>query len=229
MARDLVVLLHGILRSKTDMLPLSLYLRGRGYETINVLYPSRRRSLEDLADYVHEKISASPYYREAPRLHFVAHSMGGIIARYYVAKYAPANLGKVVMLAPPNTGSEFADFLSGHPLLKNFYLKMFGPAGQQLGTARAKDYPLLSCPVGIIAGTRSINPLAIGVLPRGHDGIVTVERTRLPGMADHITLPVTHTFMMFNPEVMRQTLRFLQEGKFEARRSGPAKIQKNQL
>lgn len=221
MAKDLVVLLHGILRSKTDMLPLSLYLKKHGFETINLLYPSREKGLEDLTEYVHEKIQT--HLDNGQTLHFVTHSMGGLIARYYIAKYTPKNLGKVVMLAPPNTGSEFADFFTGNVFLKPWYEKIFGPAGLQLTTAHGTNHPPITYPVGIIAGTHSINPLAFGVLPSHHDGIVTVERTRLDGMTDHITMPVTHTFMMFNPKVMSETLEFLNSGSFttgQARASG---------
>lgn len=214
MAKDLIILLHGILRSKTDMLPLAFYLRRHGYEALNILYPSRKKSLEELTEFIHEKIAAHPAYHDAPALHFVTHSMGGLIARYYIAKYRPARLGRVVMLSPPNTGSELADFLAGHKILAPLYKRFFGPAGAQLKTDYAHQDADIDYPLGVIAGTRSINPLAIGVLPGAHDGIVPVERTRINGMRDHITLPVTHTFMMFSPLVMRQTLQFLQSGNF---------------
>lgn len=213
-AQDLVILLHGILRSRTDMLPLSLSLKRKGYTALNILYPSRKKSLEELTEFVRERVEAHPQYKDFRNIHFVTHSMGGLIARYYIATHRQQNLGKVVMLAPPNTGSEFADMLSEHPFLAPLYAKLFGPAGGQLKTTYAHtgaiDYPL-----GVIAGNVSINPLAIGVLPGRHDGIVPVERTRIEGMTDHIVLPVTHTFMMFNPRVMAQTRHFLENGRFQ--------------
>lgn len=220
MNKGLVILLHGILRSKTDMLPLALYLKKRGYDVLNILYPSRKKSLEELAEFIHEKITACPDYGADKPLHFVTHSMGGLIARYYIETYKPKNLGKVVMLSPPNTGSEFADVLLNHKLWAKPYRAFFGPAGAQLTT----DYTLkgtnITYPLGIIAGTRSINPLALWALPKSkvgaHDGIVPVERTKIDGMTAHITLPVNHTFMMFNRDVMEQTEQFLEKEKFKA-------------
>jgi pimeloyl-ACP methyl ester carboxylesterase len=111
---EFVVLLHGILRSKTDMLPLARYLEKRGYKAVNILYPSRKMNLEDITDFVEEKIKSSAHYNDSMKLNFVTHSMGGLIARYFIATRKPPNLGRVVMLGPPNTGSEFADFLKDH-------------------------------------------------------------------------------------------------------------------
>lgn len=210
-----VVLLHGILRSRTDMLPLSRYLKKRGYETVNILYPSRKKSLEDLTEFVDEKIRTAKNYSDSLPLHFVTHSMGGLIARYYIATKKPANLGRVVMLAPPNTGSEFADFLTEHKQLSPLFKKLFGPASGQLGTEYKHNDGEIHYPLGVIAGNRSINPLALWVLPGEHDGIVPVERTKIDGMSDHLVVPSTHTFMMFNPAVMRQVAYFLEEEKFK--------------
>ncbi len=178
---ELVVLLHGILRSKTDMLTLDKYLEKHGYKTLNILYPSREMSLEDLTAFVTEKIENHPHYTPEKPLHFVTHSMGGLIARYYIATHKPKNLGKVVMLGPPNTGSDI-------------------------------DYPL-----GIIAGSTSINPLApwgLKDILGEHDGVVPVERTKIDGMTDHIIIPATHSFMMFNPKAMKQVEHFLEDGHF---------------
>lgn len=215
---DLVVLLHGILRSKMDMLPLSRYLRKRGYETVNILYPSRKKNLEDLTDFVEEKIKSRKGYNEGQRIHFVAHSMGSLIARYYIATRKPLNLGRVVMLGPPNTGSEFADFLREHKHLAPMFRKIYGPASDQLHTKYKHLDGEITYSLGVIAGSKSVNPLALWVLPRkivgAHDGIVSVERTKIAGMADHIVLPVTHSFMMFSPEVMAQVACFLETGAF---------------
>ncbi|MCB1532576.1 MAG: hypothetical protein KDJ35_06885 [Alphaproteobacteria bacterium] len=219
MANDLVILLHGILRNKLDMLPLSKFLEKHGYDTLNILYPSRKRSLEDLTDYVHEKITASPLYSPDKTLNFVTHSMGGLIARYYIATHNPKNLGKVVMLSPPNTGSDFADYLTQHKILAKPYRAVFGPAGAQLVTQYDHIDEAVTYPLGIIAGNKSINPLALIAMPSArvgpHDGIVPVARTHIDGQADHITLPVNHTFMMFDKRVMAQVLEFLGNGRFK--------------
>ncbi len=214
MPKELVVLLHGILRSKTDMLPLAMYLEKQGYEVANILYPSREQSLEDLTEFVHDKISENEHYKNASKLHFVTHSMGGLIARYYIAKRHPDNLGKVVMLGPPNTGSEFADFLSETEILAPAFRAIFGPASEQLITGYEHIDDDIDYPLGVIAGNVSINPLAPWVLDGEHDGIVPVERTKIDGMADHIVIKATHTFMMFNPKVMEQVKHFLQNAAF---------------
>lgn len=212
---EFVVLLHGILRSKLDMLPLSKYLEERGYKTLNILYPSREQSLEDLSDFVHEKIIKDPNYKETDTLNFVTHSMGGLIARYYIAKRQPKNLGKVVMLGPPNTGSEFADWLSETKILAPIFKSVFGPASGQLRTDYKHIDGDITYPLGVIAGNVSINPLSPWVLSGEHDGIVPVARTRIEGMSDHIVISATHSFMMFNSEVMQQAYNFLQHSKFD--------------
>ena len=214
--RDLVILLHGIMRSSFDLAPMSLYLKKQGYDAVNILYPSRSKNLEDLTAFVYEKISAHPKYAPHKTIHFVTHSMGGLIARYYIAKHNPQNLGKVVMLSPPNTGSEMADYLNAHKLLGSAYRKFFGLAGAQLTTTYQHPLQDIHYDLGVIAGSRSINPLACWALQGPHDGIVPVARTKIPGMRDHIVMPVTHGLMMFNPRVMAQAAHFLKSGKFKS-------------
>ena len=213
---ELVVLLHGILRSKTDMLLLNNFFEKNGYDTLNILYPSREKSLEDLTEFVHEKIQNCPHYHGTNTiLNFVTHSMGGLIARYYIATHCPENLGKVVMLGPPNTGSEFADWLTETEILAPAFKAIFGPAGAQLGTKYKHIDDDINYPLGVIAGNLSINPLAPWILDGEHDGIVPVERTKIEGMTDHIVIPATHSFMMFNGEVMDQALYFLKHNRFD--------------
>lgn len=211
--KKFVVLLHGILRNKLDMFPLEKYLESKGYVVLNILYPSRELSLEDISAFVDKKIQTCPSYNKNMTLNFVTHSMGGLIARYYIDTHKPENIGNVVMLGPPNAGSEFADWLSDVKIFSPLYKAIYGPAGSQLRT----DYvhkDKINYPLGVIAGNASINPLAPWILPGDHDGIVTVERTKIEGMTDHITMNSTHTFMMFSPEVMSQVHEFLLHGKF---------------
>ncbi len=132
--KEMVILLHGILRSKLDMQFMNNLFEKNGFVTLNILYPSREQNLEGLSDFVHEQITSSPDYHDDITLNFVTHSMGGLIARYYIARKKPKNLGKVVMLGPPNTGSEFADWLSETKVLAPMFKTIFGPAGQQLTT-----------------------------------------------------------------------------------------------
>src|SRR6266545_1600334 len=162
-----------------------------GFVVLNIGYASRRHTLETLAADIHPAIERFAEGIEG-RVHFVGHSMGGLLARVYIAKYRPKHLGRVVMLGTPNSGSEIAD------RLKNFgaYRAFFGPAGQQLGTRRsAVDHamlPSVDYPVGIIAGNRSIDPVAGTMLPKPHDGRVSVANTKLDGMADHVVVRTSH-------------------------------------
>jgi len=220
---ELVVLLHGILRSKSDMIMLSSHLKKQGYKILNIMYPARSNKIEDITDYIHTKIYADPDNAKIGTIHFVTHSMGGLVARYYIARHQPKNLGKVVMLSPPNKGSEFADYLTQNKLLSNLYKVAFGPAGQQLTTNYDHIEDAITYPLGIIAGNKSINPLAFLALSREktgeHDGIVPVARTKIEGMADHITLPVNHAFMMFDKNVIQQTEHFLKHSKFKKKKA----------
>jgi triacylglycerol lipase len=143
--------------------------------------------------------------------------MGGLVTRYYLHEYPTPKLGRIVMLSPPNTGSEFADKLKITPFLKKLYKSIYGPAGQQLSTDHIHPAPPKD-PLGIIAGTRSMNPLSPIFLARSevgpHDGMVPVARTKIYGMTDHIEMPVNHTTMMKNPRVIAQVQHFLKHEKF---------------
>lgn len=213
-AADGVVLLHGIARSPASLEKMEAALKGAGYRTLNLSYPARTESLEGIVAGIDPAVAAFAGSIEG-QVHFVTHSMGGLVARGYIHRHRPANLGRVVMLAPPNGGSDVADFLLGNPA----YTYFFGPAGQQLSTHQAPalkellgnvDYPL-----GVIAGDRSVNLISSWlVIPGPDDGKVSVSQTAVEGMSSSIVLHVTHPFMMSNPAVISQTLMFLRGGRF---------------
>jgi pimeloyl-ACP methyl ester carboxylesterase len=184
-----------------------------GYITLNVGYASRSKALEALAEDIHPAVERFAESLEG-RLHFVCHSMGGLLARVYVARHRPKRLGGMVMLGTPNGGSEIADRLKHI----GAYRAWFGPAGQQLVTLRddaiSAMFPPVDYPVGIIAGNRSVYPITSAFLPKPHDGRVSVENTKLDGMADHIVIGTSHPWLPRNGLVIEQTIAFLRDGQF---------------
>ena len=213
MTQDGVVLLHGISRTSRSFRRMQTAIEASGFVTLNLDYASRRKALESLAEDIHPAIELFSSGIEGS-IHFVGHSMGGLLARAYLARYRPRRLGCVVMLGTPNSGSEIAD------RLKNVraYRAWFGPAGQQLITQRdaALDaiLPPVDYPVGIIAGNRSVYPISSAFLPKPHDGRVSVENTRLDGMMDHVVIAVLHPSLVRNRLALQQTIAFLRDGRF---------------
>lgn len=211
--KPFVVLLHGIARTSLSMRAIEKSLLKEGYDVLNIHYPSRSHSIEALAEGVYQKLIAVPLFLSLT-LYFVTHSMGGLVVRALLAKHPLANVKRVVMLGPPNQGSEVADFVKNVPPLKAFY----GPALKEMTTDYMSAHPLGSlpsdCQVGIIAGNFSIDPFCYFILPAGHDGKVTIKNSKLAGMTDHIVLATSHSFMMYNKEVIKQIRHFLAEGHF---------------
>ena len=211
--RDGVVLLHGISRTSRSFRKMQASVEAAGYATLNVGYASRSKALEALAEDIHPAVERFAVSLDGC-VHFVCHSMGGLLARVYVARHRPKRLGRVVMLGTPNGGSEIADRLKHI----GAYRAWFGPAGQQLGTQRdaavVAMFPAVDYPVGIIAGNRSVYPITSAFLPRPHDGRVSVENTRLDGMADHIIVETSHPWLVRNGPAIAQTIAFLRDGHF---------------
>jgi len=213
---EIVLLLHGLARTPCSMAKLATYLSQQGeFKIINLDYPSRTQSVQQLTEYIRQQIAqASP--QTAAKVHFVTHSLGGILVRAYLKTNPLKNLGQVVMLSPPNQGSELVDILKDNGLFQF----IMGPAGQQLSTQPTSipnQLGAVTFKLGIITGNVSLNPLSSFFIPGDDDGKVSVERAKIPGMTDFLVLPHSHSFIMKSHEVMRQTLYFLEHGRFDIR------------
>jgi triacylglycerol lipase len=212
-AQEGVILLHGLARTSRSMRPLARALESAGYRVANVDYPSRTAPIDTLASDAIGTALNHQALRDCTRIHFVTHSLGGILVRNHLARHSIPNLGRVVMLGPPNQGSEVVDHLKDWSLFR----RINGPAGQQLGTGPL-DPPHTLGPVdfelGVIAGNRSINWINSLMIPGPDDGKVSVQRTRIEGLKEHLVLPVTHPLMMRDRRVIEATVHFLRHGSF---------------
>lgn len=207
-------MLHGLCRTDSSMRKMELSLKEAGFIVENVGYPSRTASIETLSDGAIGAALKSEKLKDCPKIHFVTHSLGGILVRSYFARHSVDRLGRVVMLGPPNRGSEVVDSLKSWKLFQ----KLNGPAGSELGT-EAGSVPNTLGPVnfecGVIAGDRSINWInSLAMIDGRDDGKVSVERTKVAGMKEHLVVHSTHTFMMRNKKVIAATIRFLKAGSF---------------
>ncbi len=212
-ADSCTILLHGLARSSSSMEKLEKLLLEKGHAVVNKHYPSRKHDIETLAN-----IAIPSSLKECPKeanINFVTHSLGGILVRQYLSEHKIPQLSRVVMLGPPNQGSEVVDKLGHFPGFEFIN----GDAGMQLGTGQSSIPNTLgpaTFDVGIIAGSKTINFILSEIIPGTDDGKVSIERTKLEGMQDHITLPVTHPFMMKNDKVIEQVIYYLEFGKFKS-------------
>ena len=210
---DCVVLLHGLARTSSSMKKLVAPFEQLGHQVVNVDYPSRKKPVEELSILAVKELGYENC-NNGDTVNFITHSMGGILLRYYLEYNSIAQLGRVVMMAPPNHGSEVVDKLRKVPGFK----LMNGAAGLQLGTddnSIPKNLGSVNYELGVIAGNKTFNLLLSQFLPNPDDGKVSVASTKVEGMSDHITLPVTHTFMMKSKPVIEQTVHFITEGSFK--------------
>lgn len=191
-------------------------LTAAGFTAVNVDYPSREHPIEELAPTaVGKGLLGCEAAGATQKVHFVAHSLGGILVRKYLNNNEMTNLGRVVMLGPPNQGSKAVDELGGVP----GFDWINGPAGRQLGKG-PESVPLQLGPadfeLGVIAGNRTIDPVTSAVLDNPDDGKVSVEDTKLEGMDDFIVVEHSHAFIMRMEYPIELTIQFLETGRFTA-------------
>jgi pimeloyl-ACP methyl ester carboxylesterase len=212
--KDYVVLLHGLGRTSLSMKRLEWTLKKENYRVVNLGYPSTRLSIQEIADGRLEETLSRQVTDRSAKVHFVTHSLGGIVLRQYLSDHKIENLGRVVMLAPPNQGSELADRLKASCLYRFFT----GPSGQQLGTD-AFSVPKRLGPadfaLGIVAGDRSLNPVFSAWIPGPDDGKVSVRSTQLDGMQDFLVVHHSHTWMAWNKTVNAAVVQLLKTGRFQ--------------
>ncbi|HEX5010585.1 MAG TPA: alpha/beta fold hydrolase [Planctomycetota bacterium] len=196
--RDLVVLVHGMGRTPLSMRPLARVLEQQGYDVLNWDYSSTGPTVAELGTQLAAAVRERPRAPGA-RVHFVTHSLGGIVVRAALASDPPPDVGRVVMLAPPNQGARAAD--AAQPWV-GWWLKPLS----ELGTGDGSTARTLPVPPGV----------EIGVIAGGFDGKVSVEETHLAGETDHVVVPGTHSFLMLRSDVQGLVLGFLATGHFAA-------------
>lgn len=213
-ADECVIVLHGLARTSSSMAAMAEALDDAGFSAVNIDYPSREYPIEELAPMAIGKgLALCEAAGASEKIHFVGHSLGGILVRKYLKDNEIERLGRVVMLGPPNQGSRAADELGDLPGMD----WLNGPAGRQLGKG-PDSVPLALGPanfeLGVIAGNRTIDPITSAVLDDPDDGKVSVADTRLDGMDDFVVVEHSHAFMMRLEKPIELTIRFLKTGSF---------------
>ena len=215
-SNDCVVLLHGMGRTAFSMNSMESFLTERGFQVINQSYPSTSQSIEEISRNIVPKF-ISKCNKDVSKIHLVTHSLGGIISRHYLQSNDLPVGSRIVMLSPPNKGSEIADRFQD----SSWYRWLTGPPGQQLttdGSSLPNKLAAINYEVGVITGKNTLEPWFSRLIPGEDDGKVSVESAKLAEMKDFLIVNHTHTFIMNSRDVMRQVLNFLNFGVFEVSR-----------
>ncbi len=207
--RDIVVVVHGLGRSKIAMWLIAARLEEAGFRVARVGYRSLRDTPKEIVEDVEGQISDC-CLDKSPKLHFVGHSFGGLVIRAYLSNHEIDNLGRVALIGTPNTGTEIVDNLR-----HEWWFQVLGPAAHALGTDE-NSFPntigLPNYPLGIIAGKMD-NPND-KLLPGDDDGLVSVESTRVVGMTDFVVVETGHSRMRSDEDVAEHIINFLKRGRF---------------
>lgn len=209
-----IVLLHGLARSPRAMRPLEKRLVSEGYVVHNLAYPSRSEGPEELVRHLQDSLEKC-CLESGGTLHFVTHSLGGLLARAVLAEKRPEALGRVVMIAPPSHGTELVDLYGD-----DWWFRLFlGPTAAALGTG-ATSFPTSIGPpdyeLGIIAGVHPRSRhLGAGIVTGKDDGVVSLESARVEGMTDFLAVPMGHVQIRRDDRVADEVVHFLRTGQFE--------------
>lgn len=210
---EFVIILHGLRGSSRSFLKMQKVLSAQGFSVCLVDYPSTRDSLGVLADSAIAGAVRLCRQAGAKKIDFVAHSMGAILVRYYLRQKKIPELGRVVLLSPPNHGTEVVDAFAWSALFRKFN----GPAGMAIGAAPDGLVQSLGPPdyeVGVIMSTRSINPLASLFISGKDDGRVSIESAKLEGMKDFALVSSNHHVIMKKEKTIEKVVQFLKYGTF---------------
>lgn len=219
--QECVIVLHGLGRTAWSMSRIEAALSDENYLVWNEGYPSTSDNIETLSNTTIKEGLKFCSVNNTSATHFVTHSLGGILVRQYLQHNTIENIGRIVMLSPPNQGSEVADLLNDYSL----YQLVLGPAAGQLGTGEGsliRQLKPVKGEIGIITGDNSSDPWFSPVIPGEDDGKVSVESAKLEEMSDFITVHNGHTFIMRDDSVINQILYFLKHGSFNKKASPPA-------
>ncbi|HLQ27281.1 MAG TPA: alpha/beta fold hydrolase [Acidiferrobacterales bacterium] len=207
--KETVVLIHGLWFSGWSMAVLKRRLQRQGFDARIFSYKSVTRDLRQNAAGLQQYLALLP----AARIHFVGHSLGGLVIRALFHFYPRQPPGRIVTLGTPHRGNQVAAKLSRYAWLR----PIIGYGMQALLAGELEIWHPPPREIGVIAGNLSLGAgrLVVPHLSRPNDGTVKVAETHLPGAADHITLKVSHFGMLFSPQVARQTAHFLRSGRFD--------------
>lgn len=206
-----VILVHGILRSSRCMRAFEAEFIKQGYKVLNVNYPSTKLDIKSIVEYL--KPSIMVFAKNLKKIHFVGHSLGGIIIRALLNVEKPANLGKVVLVGSPIQGSELARKFKKFRIFK----WIFGPAGIDLALPSKEMSAMfgkIDYEIGVIAGFNKYNFLANLLLKEKNDGMVTIKSTQDQEISNHIIIETGHLRLAKNKEVIDKTIKFIKEASF---------------
>ena len=206
MSGDTIILVHGLWMNGIDMTLLARRLEKAGYETAQFSYPSMGNTPRENAS----RLDSFATGLDAPVIHFVGHSLGGIVIRHLFFDYPNRKPGRVVTLGTPHRPSFSAHNLSSYTLGKLML-------GQSVVDGLLGNIPPWSDvhDLGSIAGTMEFGlGLVFNGLPSPNDGTVTVEETRLPNMKDHASVHASHFGLLLSPTTADLCHNFLRDGLF---------------